>query len=226
VAAMAQFDKFLIFFAVIIAALPFVDRFYRALVLLMLPYPILWAWFAGYDTRNLAIFLPMFALISGYSVNIFVNKFFEILRKSSLLKIPVYAPLAFVCIILVSLSFVISPRLYDRQVFLQKENFSPKTNQALYDLIAAENSQTKILTNYPMEFLPGLKNYQVRFDFQDQNVFLSHLENQDVEYLLFSNSVTPEIRDYIESKVNDGSYEVVLVNTQWRKFTLVKILDR
>jgi hypothetical protein len=121
---------------------------------------------------------------------------------------------------------VISPRLYDRQVFLQKENFSPKTNQALYDLIATENSQTKILTNYPMEFLPGLKNYQVRFDFQDHNVFLSHLENQEVEYLLFSNSVTPEIRDYIDSKVNDGSYEVVLVNTQWRKFTLVKILNR
>jgi hypothetical protein len=138
----------------------------------------------------------------------------------------VYAPLAFVCIILVSLSFMISPRLSDRQVFLQKENFSPKTNQALYDLIAAEDSQTKILTNYPMEFLPGLKNYQVRFDFQDQNVFLSHLKNQEIEYLLYSNSVTPEIRDYIDSKVNDGSYEVILVNTQWRKFTLVKILDR
>jgi hypothetical protein len=225
VAAMAQFDKFLILFVVIILALPFMDRFYRALTLLMLPYPLLWAWFAGYDTRNLAIFLPLFALISGYSVSIFVNKIFEIIRKKNLLKIPVYAPLAFVCIILVSLGFYISPGLYDRQVSLQKQNFSPKTNEVLYELVA-ENSQTKILTNYPMEFLPGLKDYQVRFDFQDQNVFLSHLKNQEIEYLLYSNSVTPEIREYIDSKVNDGSYELVLVNTQWRKFTLVKILNR
>jgi hypothetical protein len=135
-------------------------------------------------------------------------------------------PLAFVCIILVSLGFLISPRLHERQISLQKQNFSSKTNEALYDLIAAENSQTKILTNYPMEFLPGLKNYQVRFDFQDQDILVSHLKNQEIEYLLFSNSVTPEIREYIDSKVNDGSFEVVLVNTQWRKFTLVKILDR
>jgi hypothetical protein len=225
VAAMAQFDNFLIFFVVIILALPFMDRFYRALTLLMLPYPFLWAWFAGYDTRNLAIFLPIFALISGFSVDVFVNKAFEIMRKLNLLRIPVYAPLAFICIILVSLGFVLSPGLHERQISLQKQNFSPKTNEVLYDLVA-EDSATKILTNYPMEFLPGLKNYQVRFDFQDQNIFLSHLKNQEVEYLLFSNSVTPEIREYIDSKVNDGSYEVVLVNTQWRKFTLVKILDR
>jgi hypothetical protein len=191
----------------------------------MLPYPLLWAWFAGYDTRNLAIFLPMFALLSGYSVDIFVNKAFEIAIKINLLKIPVYAPMAFVCIILVSLGVVISPGLYDRQVSLQKQNFSPKTNEVLYELVA-ENSQTRILTNYPMEYLPGLKDYQVRFDFQDENVFLSHLKNQEIEYLLYSNSVTPEIRGYIDSKVNDGSYEVILVNTQWRKFTLVKILHR
>lgn len=226
VAALAQFDKFLIFFVVVILALPFMDRFYRALTLLMLPYPILWAWFAGYDTRNLAIFLPVFALISGYSVDIFVKKVFDMLRKIKLLKIPVYAPLAFICIILVSLGFFISPGLHERQIFLQKQNFSQKTNEALYDLIAAEDSQTKILTNYPMEFLPGLKNYQVRFDFQDQNVFLSHLDNREIEYLLYSNSITPEIREYIDSKINDGSYELLLVNTQWRKFTLVKILHR
>lgn len=225
-AAVAQFDKFLIFFVVIILCLPFMERFYRALTLLILPYPILWAWFAGYDTRNLAIFLPMFALISGYSVSTLVDKVFEIIRKTNILRMPVYAPLTFVCIILVSLGFLISPGLHERQVSLQKQNFSPKTNEVLYDLIAAENSQTKILTNYPMEFLPGLKNYQVRFDFQDQNIFLSHLENQEIEYLLFSNSITPQVREYIDSKVNNGSYELVLVNTQWRKFTLVKILNR
>lgn len=225
-AALAQFDRFLLFFALILLTLPFMDRFYRALTLLMAPYPILWAWFAGYDTRNLAIFLPVFALISGYSVSIWITKVFEILRKTKALRMPAYAPLAFVCIILLSLAAFLSPGLHERQILLQKENFSPKTNQALYDLIAAENSQTKILTNYPMEFLPGLGNYQVRFDFQDQNVFVSHLKNQEIEYLLYSNSITPEVREYIDSKVNDGSYELLLVNTQWRKFTLVKIMDR
>jgi hypothetical protein len=96
----------------------------------------------------------------------------------------------------------------------------------LYDLVAAENSQTKILTNYPMQYLPGLEPYQVRFDFQDQNIFLNYLENPQIEYILLPNAVTSEIRDFIDSKIQDGSYKLISTNTQWKKFELIKIVKK
>jgi hypothetical protein len=225
-AAIGRFDKFVILFIMIGLAVPFMSRFYRFLSLLIIPYPLLWAWMASYDTRNLAIFLPIFVLISGYSINILMYKVFEVLKYTKLIQIPVYIPLLLVGITLVGLGFMISPKLHERQFTLQKQNFSPKTNALLYNLIAAENSQTKILTNYPMQYLPGLERYQVRFDFQDQNIFFGYLENPQIEYILFPNAVTSEIRDFIDSKIEDGSYKLISTNTQWKKFTLVKIIKK
>ncbi len=192
----------------------------------MIPYALLWAWFASYDTRNLAIFLPIFALLSGYAANILIHKSFEILKRIKVIRMPVYAPLLLASMALVGLGIFISPGLYERQISLQKQNFSPEKNQMLYDLVATENSQVKILTNYPMQFLPGLESYQVPFDFGDQDVFLARLQDPQIKYILFPNTTIPEIRAYIDSRIGDGSYQLVLVNTEWKKFTLVKILNR
>jgi hypothetical protein len=224
VAAMGRFEQFMVLFIMIGFAIPFMSGFYRLLTLLMIPYPFIWAWMAGYDTRNLALFLPIFALISGYSIQLVVDRVFELIKKLRLVQVPVYIPLILVGMALVGLGSYVSPKLHERQITLQKQNFSPKTNEMLYNLIAAENSQTKILTNYPMQYLPGLKAYQVRFDFQDQNVFLSHLNNPQIEYILLPNAVTSEIRDFIDSKIEDGSYKLISTQTQWKKFRLIKIL--
>ena len=225
-AAIGRFDQFMVLFIVIGLAVPFMNRFYRLLTFLILPYPLIWAWMAGYDTRNLAIFLPIFALLSGYSANLLIYKLFEMIEKTKLIQIPVYIPLILICIALLAVGPFISPKLNERQIALQKQNFSPKTNEMLYSLIVAENSQTKILTNYPMKYLPGLESYQVRFDFQDQNLFLSHLNNPKIEYILLPNAVTSEIRDFIDSKIEDGSYRLISTNTQWKKYTLIKILKK
>jgi hypothetical protein len=226
VAAMGRFEQFVVLFIMIGLAIPLMSGFYRLLTLLMIPYPFIWAWMAGYDTRNLALFLPIFALLSGYSIHLLVNRMFDLIKKLKLVQIPVYVPLILVCMVLVGLGYYVSPKLYERQIALQKQNFSPKTNEMLYKLIAAENSQTKILTNYPMQYLPGLKAYQVRFDFQDQNIFLSHLNNPQIEYILLPNAVTSEIRDFIDSKIEDGSYKLISTQTQWKKFRLIKILKK
>jgi hypothetical protein len=225
-AAIGRFDRFILLFLMIGLAFPLMNRFYRLLTLLILPYPFLWAWMAGYDTRNLAIFLPIFALLSGYSVNILVYKVLEAIYKTKLIQIPAYIPLMLVCIGLIGVGFIISPKLHERQVALQKQNFSPKTNEMLYNLIKAENSQTKILTNYPMQYVPGLEPYQVRFDFQDQAVFLDYLENPQIEYILLPNAVTSGIRKFIDAKIEDGSYKLLATNTQWKKFRLIKIVKK
>jgi hypothetical protein len=77
-----------------------------------------------------------------------------------------------------------------------------------------------------MEHIPGLSQYQVRFDFQDYDTFLSRLKNPEIDYLLVPNATDDRIQDYIDAKVEAGEYQVIARDKQWKVFTLIKILNR
>jgi hypothetical protein len=93
-AAIGQYREFVILFILIALTFPWVDRFYKALILLFAPYPILWAWMASYDTRNLAIFLPVLALISGHAIHKLLDALMTLSEKLRILRSRSYVPLA------------------------------------------------------------------------------------------------------------------------------------
>jgi len=172
-------------------------------------------------------FLPVLALVAGYSINWLIVKLVGISESSKVLQIPVYIPVAFACLALFSLGFLVTPqKLYQRQVDLQRQIFSPNKNRMLLDLVAENGPQTRIMTNYPMEYIPGLREYQVRFDYQDYNQFLARVQNPKIEYLLVPNVTNAQIKDYIDDKVQSGKYLVIDRDKQWKVFTLIKILNR
>jgi hypothetical protein len=226
-AAIGQFEQLVFLLVVTVVAFPFMDRFYKTLTILIAPYPILWAWMAGYDTRNLAIFLPILALLSGYAIHKLGIKAFGFTEKIKLPRMPIYLPIFLAVAGLVYLNMLASPaKLLERQETLQKEIFSPAKNEMLYDLIAREGAEVRILTNYPMEYLPGLEQYQVRFNFQDYDMFLAHVEDSRIAYLFFSNAIDDSVKQYINEKMDNGDYELVLKDTQWKAYTLVRIVER
>jgi len=226
-AAIGQFNEFVVLFILIGLAFPWMNRFYKTLTLLFAPYPLLWAWMAAYDTRNLAIFLPLLALVSGYAINRLLLKLVKLIERTKILQVPVYVPVILICVALFCLNFIISPqKLHQRQETLQKQIFSSTKNQMLYDLIAENGPETRILTNYPMQYLPGLGAYQVRFNFQDYDIFLANVQNPQIEYILLPNSVEQRIKDYINSKIDSGDYTVILRDKEWKVFTLIKIVNR
>jgi hypothetical protein len=225
--AIGQHREFVVLFLLIAVTFPWMNRFYKTLTLLFAPYPLLWAWVASYDTRNLAIFLPVLALLAGYSIDNWIGKLAVLGEKRNILQVPVYVPVAVLGVGLLGLSFMISPQsLSQRQVDLQRQIFSPSKNQMLLDLVRENGPQTRVLTNYPMSYIPGLEQYQVRFNFQDYDLFLSHLENPQIEYLLVPNAIDKKIADYIDNQVNAGNFEILSRDKQWKVFTLLKILKR
>jgi hypothetical protein len=225
--AIGQNREFIVLFFLIAVTFRWMDRFYKVLTLLFAPFPFIWAGLASYDTRNLAIFLPVLALVAGYSINWLIVKLVGISESSKVLQIPVYIPVAFACLALFSLGFLVTPqKLYQRQVDLQRQIFSPNKNRMLLDLVAENGPQTRIMTNYPMEYIPGLREYQVRFDYQDYNQFLARVQNPKIEYLLVPNVTNAQIKDYIDDKVQSGKYQVIDRDKQWKVFTLIKILNR
>ena len=226
-AAMGQHREFVVLFLLIAVTFPWMDRFYKVLTLLFAPYPFIWAGLASYDTRNLAIFLPVLALVAGYSIHWLIVKLVMLSERGRALQIPMYVPVAFACLALISLGFLVSPqKLYQKQVDLQSQIFSPNKNQMLLNLVAENGPQTRIMTNYPMEYIPGLSEYQVRFDFQDYDQFLAKVQSPDIEYLLVPNLTNDRIKDYINAKVQSGEYQVIDRDKQWKVFTLIKILNR
>jgi hypothetical protein len=226
-AAIGQNWDLVILFLLIAVAFPWMDRFYQVLTILFAPFPFLWASLASYDTRNLAIFLPVLALVAGYSIHWLIVKLAGLSERTRALQIPVYIPVVFGILALFSLGLWVSPQmLYQRQVDLQRQIFSPKKNQMLLDLVAENGPQTRIMTNYPMEFIPGLGQYQVRFDFQDYDTFLSRIQNPEVGYLMVPNVVDNQIQDYIDVRVKAGDYQILARDKQWKVFTLIKILHR
>jgi hypothetical protein len=226
-AAIGQHREFVVLFLLIAVTFPWMDRFYKFLTLLFAPFPFIWAGLASYDTRNLAIFLPVLALVAGYSIHWLIVKLVGLSERARVLQIPMYIPVAFVCLALISLGFLVSPqKLYQKQVDLQSQIFSPNKNQMLLDLVAENGPQTRIMTNYPMEYIPGLSEYQVRFDFQDYDQFLAKAQSPDIEYLLVPNLTNDRIKDYINAKVQSGEYQVIDRDKQWKVFTLIKILNR
>lgn len=227
VTAVGRYPQLVVLFVLIALVFPWMDRFYKVLAIIFAPYPLLWAWVASYDTRNLAIFLPILALLAGYAADILIHQLTTVGEKTKVWQMPVYIPIALGCAVLLGLNFIASPaKLLERQEYLQKQIFSPTKNQALYDLVARDGPQTRILTNYPMNYLPGLKQYQVHFDFEDYDLFLVNLQDPQVAYILIPNAADPKIKEYIDAKIKAGEYQLVFRDKEWKTFTLIKILHK
>ena len=225
--AIGQHWEFLVLFPLLLLTFPWMERFYKALTIAFAPYPFIWAWIAAYDTRNLAIFLPVLALLAGYSIDLLLSKLIEASEKGKIVRTPLYLPIVLVLLGLVGLSFILTPqRLEQRQVELQKQIFSPSKNQMLYNLVSQNGPQTRILTNYPMNYLPGLEQYQVRFNFQDYDLFLNYLKDPKIEYMLIPNAIDGRIKDYIDAQVSAGNFELISKDKQWKVYTLLRILRK
>ena len=228
VAAFGQFDKYLLLFPLILLGLAILPPFYRWLIgLFVLPYPFLWAYVASYDTRNLSIWLPVFAMIAGLVLEelllrsaSFVEKFQTIRLKAFLI------PAVFLFVFLIVGYYLPASKLMERQGQLQRQAFSPQKNEAIYEIVAKEGPEVRILTNYPIDFLPGLEDVKVNFGYRDYNDFLYRLQDPAIEYLLLPRVIDPRISEYIEQKLASGDYELIFENKEWLYYRMIHIARR
>jgi hypothetical protein len=226
--AFSRFEIYLVLFILVIASLPLLNPFYRALTLLIvLPYPLIWARMAGYDTRNLAIFLPVFAVVSGIALQKSYEFIVNRLEGTVVFQIKTYTVIAlFLGTLSIALLLFPSGRLIEQQTELQKQILSPSLNEKIYAIVEQDGLDTKILTNYPLRFLPGLENNQVSYGFKNLDSFLMMVENPEIQYILYSNKASDEIKQYINDKVNNGDYELVFNDKEWIPYKMIHIIHR
>ena len=222
--ALSTFDWYVGLFPLVILGVVFLQPLYRWLVLLVvLPYTLLWSWAASYDARNLSIMLPILGLTAGLSIDQLLQLGLKLLHPLALNRWKLFVLIPLILIALFAMNYYLpASRLMKQQDVLQKQLFSPQKNALIYKLVVNE-PEVRILTNYPIRYLPGLENVQAAFDYTDYNVFLAWVADPSIDYMLAPRSIRP-IEEYLDQKIMAGDYELVFENNEWRYYRMIRIL--
>ena len=214
----------------IILALPIIfffnDSYTRWFVIIIVPYILLWSAFASYDTRNLAIIIPLICLTAGLGLQKLFILALQALHHIKISRWKVFVWIIPILIISLIANFFITPlRLTERQTNLQKQNFSPALNEEIYQLIQKNDTHTKFLTNYPIQYLPGLNaDYQNVFWFNDYDSFIGLLHKDPlINYILMPNYADTQIVEYVNNGITTGKYILIFENDDWINYQLIKI---
>lgn len=223
--AFLSLDKYLVLY---LAALPLAflleKKYLWISVIFVLPFSILWSIIASYDPRNLAITFPVVAVICGLGFEKLSDVFFRFISKFNIGKLPAWSLVVLGILILVGLGLYFDQgKIIARQRERQSQIFSPEINQQVYALPFGEAGCTKILTNYPVMYLPGLENNQVNSYFSDFENHQLLIEDPSVCWMLIPNYAEDAIKKDIQAKVVSGEYTLLFETKEWVPYQLVKI---
>ena len=225
--ATSQIGKYLVLYAVLLVSLLFIDEDDKWIVLLVVfPYTILWSLFLGYDIRNLAIAMPFLAILSGISLTAMLDWVYRKILRPVARFLPLIVPIFLLMLIPLGASlFVKSASIIDRQIALQKQIFSKSLDASLFDKFKGQElSQIKILTNYPVRFLPGFEQSQLNFNFDSFIDFQSKIEDPTIGYLLVPSYAIGEIQDNIQDLINTGQVKFLWEDHSWISYSFYEII--
>lgn len=201
----------------LIPSLFFIEKFWRIIsVFVVFPYIALWASYASYDPRNLTMMFPFIALLFCLGA---IGLFFWIFRliiKFRIEKIPVYSVFLLTGISIVAASFIwTKEQLVSKQLDKQKQIFSVELNEKLYEYFSNREIEGKILTNYPIDYLPGFENTQKSIVFTEISQFSTGINELDTHYLLYPTNVSDEIQILINDLESQDKLEIVFSTDSW-----------
>jgi hypothetical protein len=81
----------------------------------------------------------------------------------------------------------------------------------------------KIITNYPVRFLPGLEEWQINSYFDDYEYYEKLISKDEVCWILVPNYSTKEITNEIDEKLSTGEYQLLFSTDKWVPYRLIKI---
>ncbi|OGO14325.1 MAG: hypothetical protein A2Y93_16055 [Chloroflexi bacterium RBG_13_68_17] len=219
--ALKMVGKYNLLFLVSAIAIPIADRGMRSLTLLVVyPYLLIWALLLSYDTRNLTPVIPIVSMTAGLG---FMNLFHRIGPLAEGLKLSELrawiAPALVVAGIVAGGVLIEDQTLVDRQVELQRGLWYPQLNEMIYARVE-EVPGTRFLTNYRMDFLPGLLDLTILDHLTDPGRFRELLgAYPDIRTVLVSNTKTnEEILEDLRQWVEAGSLVVLVEMGNWTMF--------
>jgi hypothetical protein len=191
--------------------------------LLILPYSLLWAVLASYDARNLALIIPLVAVLAGLAAEKFVEWIFSFLSRKQLGRLPVWTAAVLALILIAAPGFwLTSEKITADWIEKQKQIFAPGINQQLYALDFSGSCQ-KILTNYPIDFLPGLEKHKVGFYYDSPEFYQQAIGDPALCWLLIPPYADGAIQSDVALNLENGTYQLLYTEDHWIEYRLISI---
>jgi len=217
--ALSSLGPYVLFFAFAILSLAVLDSTFRQImILLVLPFSLLWAFYLSYEHRNLAVVFPLLSMCVGVAVEAWIVRVRAALAGRREFRRPRYVILAAALLILAAGTLVVSDGvILERQLSEQRQIFESELNQELYRYFNRVGGPQPVISSYPVGWLPGLESFWVADTFQRFNAYHQTLRTHPEVELMLVPLVGVESRIFAEIQENiaDGIYEVIFTHTNY-----------
>lgn len=192
--------------------------------LFVIPFTILWAIVASYSERNLSITFVFVAILCGIAIENMMEWLFSLFEK---IKFGRLLGLSLIVLLIVPLGYFAWKNSDEKLINLwkteQSQIFSPEINNAIYGMDRSDPSCKKIITNYPVRFLPGLEDMQTNSYFDDYEFYETLTKKAEICWILVPNYSNKQITDEIDNKLASGEYQLLFSSDNWVPYRLIKI---
>jgi len=226
VIALKNLGKYAVLYSFSLVAIPLLSRRWRWLITLVLvPFSLLWGIIASYDTRNLSLTFPLLAIVVGLGIQVCLDWGWGILSRIKLGRISA----AFLLVLLAAPIVYFGLKLDDEKIIADWEEaqwqiFHPGINQQIAALDFSQEGCQHILTNYPVDYLPGMEGKQINFYFEDFDVYTKYAADPSVCWMLVPlTSAIGSVQSDIDAKLADGTYTLLYDTNNWVPYELIKI---
>lgn len=222
--AFQSLGKYLAFFILLIPGLFILSKKLKFLtIFVLIPFFLLWAAIASYDTRNLALIFPLLAILIGEILEKVFETFFNGMNTLGFGRIPFWVSYIFALLCLIGLGLLLpKEKIHDSWAEKQKQILAPGINQQLYSLDLSGTCQN-ILTNYPIMVLPGLEENQIGFWFDDYEVYISAIQDPTICWLLVPPYADSKIQEDITERIAGQHFSILYTEDNWIAYRLIKI---
>lgn len=227
VAAVDSLGTYIYYYVFVVLSLIVLDNRFRQLVLLViLPFSILWAFFLSYEFRNLAVALVLLSMTVGVAAEAWILRLQRLFANRARLRYPAFA-LILVALLALGAGTLTwnDERIVQRQISQQRQMFEPLLNEKLYTYFSHAEGPERVISDYPISWLPDLEGLWVQDRFQDLDAYHQTLVNYPDVTLLLAPLVTSDQRviDEIWANINAENYQIIFTEAN---YMLIRIPPR
>jgi hypothetical protein len=210
--AFASLEKYAYLYLILALMLPMLSNTYRWIALtIVFPYTLIWSMLFSYSHRNLSLAIPFLGLTVGVGLEKSLNLFKEFISRIHIYRLKVVIiPIILVLVVLGLGLYFTDSFLVDQQIEEQRDIIFPSLNKKLYGFFPEGGPYDKIITRYPIHYLPGFENSEIPFRFETYSGYISIKEEYpDVKFLLIEKKADDQIIEELYRNVEMGNYKLI-----------------
>jgi hypothetical protein len=210
--AFASLEKYAFLYLLLALLIPLLSKTYRWIALtIVFPYTLIWAMLFSYSLRNLSLAVPLLGLSVGMGLDRAIILSKDIISRIQLhrLRAVIFPFIAALGIWGLSYYFT-DTVLVDQQIEKQKDILFTSINKKLYAFFPEGGPYDKIITQYPIRYLPGFENSQIRYRFETYEGYVATREEYpEVKLLLVEDSANEKVLEELYDNIDKGNYKLI-----------------